>query len=237
MADNVVNVKHVALLEEEVFEIMDEVVVFVDNSGPTVAWKTRGTSGKKALVSPGVMPPNLIRVPSPPVNEEIKWEARFLRSHIERIEQAVDITEEQLKVWYENPATPIPYRIPRRQTAPGGQGLQVTPSSTKLYYHFSAPRCVTWDESRNRFAIMVPNEVYMQGLRCVWFVVNKNGRISVRSKNVTRFASLVSGRKCASAQWQNYCTGDWCCWPKPRPLIACWPAFWSFVSRTCLTKV
>jgi len=37
MADNVVNVKHVALLEEEVFEIMDEVVVFVDNSGPTVA--------------------------------------------------------------------------------------------------------------------------------------------------------------------------------------------------------
>jgi len=49
MADNVVNVKHVALLEEEVFEIMDEVVVFVDNSGPTVAWKTRGNQWQKSF--------------------------------------------------------------------------------------------------------------------------------------------------------------------------------------------
>jgi len=54
MADYVVNVKDVTLLEDEVFEIMNEIVEFEDNSEPTVAPDPPGEPvGKNASVSPG----------------------------------------------------------------------------------------------------------------------------------------------------------------------------------------
>ena len=65
-----VNVDDAALLEDEVFEIKDEVVEFESNSEPTVAPKPSGEPVEKKLVSPRVMPPSLIRAPSPPVHEE-----------------------------------------------------------------------------------------------------------------------------------------------------------------------
>jgi len=127
---------------------MNEVVEFEDNSELTVAPEPSGEPGaKNALVSKRVMPPAQLRPLLYPFAKK-----------------DVDTTEGQLKSLYEKQTAPIPYRIPWRQTAPGGQCLQVTPSGSNSYYHISAPRCVTWDVPRNYFAIMVPREVYMQGL-------------------------------------------------------------------------
>ena len=65
-----VNVDDVALLEDEVFEIKDEVVEFENNSEPTVAPKPSGEPVEKKTSVTVVMPPSLIRAPSPPVHEE-----------------------------------------------------------------------------------------------------------------------------------------------------------------------
>jgi len=48
VADNVVNIEDVTLLEDEVFGILDEAVEFEDNSGSPKSIER--TSGKKSLV-------------------------------------------------------------------------------------------------------------------------------------------------------------------------------------------
>jgi len=66
----VVNVDDVALLEDEVFEILNEVVEFENISEPTVALKTSGKPVEKNPSVTVVMPPTPFRAPSLSVHEE-----------------------------------------------------------------------------------------------------------------------------------------------------------------------